>query len=103
MTPQLEKRIQDIVNAVVDIIKDNLQDEPFVLYLFGSRVHEGETLHSDIDLALSAATLPDETFRNIKRAVDDIRTLYSIDLINLQRVDPDFKNIVLSEAIKIHG
>jgi len=103
-TLQIEKRVQDIIHSVIDIIKQNLdEDESFELYLFGSRVHENAAPHSDIDLALAASTLSERSFLNIKRAVDDIRTLYSIDLIHLQRVDPDFKNIILFEAIKIYG
>ena len=100
----IENRIQEIINSVVNIILEHVERENDVeLFIFGSRAHQNGGAHSDIDLALSSTTVSDKAFQDIKRDVNNIRTLYTIDLVFLQKVDADFKKIITSEAVKIYG
>ena len=97
------ERVQQVINEVIKIIRSQIgQDKDFQLYLFGSRTYEKHANYRDIDLALSTEYLSSEMYRKIKRTIEDIRTLYTVDLVHLQRVDSAFKELVLSTAKKIY-
>ena len=97
-------RIRELVREVAEIIQRYLgKGRSYSLYLFGSRLKNRALEGADIDLALSCPDLSESDFRKIKREIENIRTLHSIDLIHLERVDADFREIVLSDAVKIDG
>lgn len=98
-----ENRIKALVDQVIKIIQSYLGDLPFQLYLFGSRAQKSANHHSDIDLAVSCQQLDPSTFHAIRQSVRNMRTLYTIDLIHLQRVDPEFGKNVLDEGVKVYG
>jgi len=97
-------RIQELINKVIAIIAHFLgEGTSFELYLFGSRAKMPVSGRADIDLAIACPELSEEIFRKIKREVAAVRTLYSIDLIHLNRVDPEFREIVMSGGKKVYG
>ncbi len=98
-----ENRVQQLVDQVINIVQSYIGDISFQLYLFGSRAHNTANRHSDIDLAISCQQLDDRTFHKIRQSIRNIRTLYSIDLIHLQRIDPEFRQNVLEESAKVYG
>ncbi len=101
---KMNKRVQQIINEVITIIRSQVgEDKNFQLYLFGSRAYDHQVSQSDIDLALSTKYLPYEMYRKIGRSIEDIRTLYTVDLVHLQRVDSEFKEMILSTGKKIYG
>jgi predicted nucleotidyltransferase len=52
--------------------------------------------HSDIDLAISTGTpIPPERMALLHDAVDNIATLYQIDLVDLSAVGPGLREEVL--------
>jgi len=98
------ERVQQVINEVILIIRSQIgKDKDFQPYLFGSRTYDEHENYRDIDLALSTEYLSSEMYRKIKRAVEDISTLYTVDLVHLQRVDSAFKELLLSTAKKIYG
>jgi predicted nucleotidyltransferase len=97
-------RVREIIAQVITIIRSHVgEEQEFDLYLFGSRAGDKHDDRVDIDLALDLQDLPDEIFRRIKREVANIRTLYTIDLVHIQRVDPAFRELILSSGQKIYG
>jgi predicted nucleotidyltransferase len=66
-----------------------------IVILFGSRAKETTTLRSDIDIAVSGVTDTD----GLREALDEIPTLYKIDLVDLDTC----KNTLLLEDIKQYG
>ncbi|MEA3476280.1 MAG: nucleotidyltransferase domain-containing protein [Candidatus Cloacimonadota bacterium] len=95
----MDKRTKELIEIVISIIKKFLRrDTNFRLYLFGSRATGNNRKFSDIDLAVESSAMNNEWFKKIKQNILEIRTLYKIDLVNLNTVSSEFKNIVLSEA-----
>jgi len=100
----LEPRIKELIDQVQHIIDDDLEPEgEYKLYIFGSRAKNLNNSASDIDLAVQSEFLTEEKFNRVKHKIREIRTLYSIDLVNLDSVDEDFRKIILKDAKKIYG
>jgi tRNA nucleotidyltransferase (CCA-adding enzyme) len=99
------QRLNDLLNQVVGIVKNLIgANKNFQLYLVGSRAEKAVINdHRDIDLAIVCPEMNGIELRKIKREIDSLRTLYKIDLIDLERTDREFKNIVMAKAVKIHG
>ena len=99
-----ELRINELITQVIEIITQRLgKNMPFELYLYGSRAKNEAAKGADIDLAISCPQLNENGFRKIKREIENIRTLYSVDLIHLDKIDSDFREIILADAKKLHG
>jgi predicted nucleotidyltransferase len=63
---------------------------------FGSWPRRGALPHSDIDLAISIGTpIPLERMALLHDAVDNIATLYQIDLVDLSTAGPALRKEVL--------
>lgn len=88
------KRIKELIRNVVEIIEKYIPDKPYRLYIFGSRAKGNNFAHSDLDLALEVDGLSRGRFQQIKREVNEIPTLYSIDLIDLNDVEEGFRNLI---------
>ncbi|MBQ8230803.1 MAG: nucleotidyltransferase domain-containing protein [Lachnospiraceae bacterium] len=63
--------------------------------LFGSRAKGTHTRHSDFDIAVNGVT----DIAGLQEALDDIPTLYKIDLVDLDNC----RNDLLLEDIAIYG
>ncbi|MDC7286789.1 nucleotidyltransferase domain-containing protein [Blautia schinkii] len=63
--------------------------------LFGSRAKETATERSDIDLAITGCS----QFEELKEEIEEIPTLYSIDIVNLDTC----RNQLLLEDIEKYG
>ena len=89
------KRVEEIISIVVDILINHLDN--FKLYLFGSRSKDSNLEHSDIDLAIETECR-DALVEKAKNEIDEIDTLYSVDIVNLNKVDQDFKELILKSG-----
>ncbi|MGH2576057.1 MAG: nucleotidyltransferase family protein, partial [Ignavibacteria bacterium] len=63
--------------------------------LFGSRVKGKSKINSDFDLAVELKKPDSRTERIINDKLEDISGLYTIDIIYLDSVEKEFKDIVL--------
>ena len=63
--------------------------------LFGSRAKGTAQLKSDIDIAVSGVT----EFEDLKAEIEDLPTLYSVDLVDLDSC----RNHLLLEDIQLYG
>ncbi|MFT5206304.1 MAG: putative nucleotidyltransferase [Candidatus Omnitrophota bacterium] len=83
-------RHNQIINAVIDLLIKEIN--PNRIILFGSRAkgnaHEG----SDFDFAISGT----EPKGFNKDSMDALRGLYQIDLVYLDDIDSDFRQIILN-------
>ena len=97
-------RIGELLKKIIEIILNELgENSHFALYLFGSRAKNEAAEGADIDLAISCPQLNESTYRKIKREIEALRTLYSVDLIHLEAVEPDFRELILADARKLYG
>jgi predicted nucleotidyltransferase len=85
-------KISEITEQIIQICRNH---HAKTVILFGSRSKGTATLRSDIDIAVSGARDID----GLREMLDDIPTLYKIDLVNLDTC----KNELLLEDIKQYG
>lgn len=92
-------QIESIINEAVQIIRKYLPKEIYKIYLFGS-LARGDALNtSDIDIAILGKEKVDfEIMSKILREKEAIKTLRSIDIIDLNTKNDDFKNKALKEG-----
>ncbi len=91
-----------IIQSVTAIIRSYLSTEYRVL-LFGSWAKGKALPSSDIDIAiLGRQKVGFNTMAQILDKLDDIPTLRSIDIIDLQTKDKRFRETVLEYAKELH-
>ena len=100
-TEQLPERVRDLAATVAAEARARFGSEVRTLW-FGSWVTGRARPHSDIDLALSApAPLPARNLAALRDWIDDLPTLYSIDLLDLNRVGDPLRHRIRDEAIEL--
>jgi uncharacterized protein len=103
MGTKTDTRIKELMQEVIAKIHDGLEETgSYNLYLFGSRAKGTAKDHADIDLALELFPSNDD-FKKIRREIDEIETLFSIDLIDMTCVDDGFKEVIMSTGKKIRS
>jgi predicted nucleotidyltransferase len=91
-------RAREIAREVAKLARSLLGENTQVIW-FGSWPQQKALAHSDIDMAVSIGTpIPPERMALLHDAIDDIATLYEIDLVDLCSAGP-----ILREEILKHG
>ena len=91
-------RAREIAREVAKLARSLLGESTQVIW-FGSWPQQKALAHSDIDVAVSIGTpIPLERMALLHDAVDDIATLYELDLVDLSSAGP-----VLREEVLKHG
>jgi predicted nucleotidyltransferase len=84
---KLKKEILKIVGRYLDL-------EKYEVFFFGSRAANKGTERSDIDLGIEGKKeVPAEILAKIKEEIEELPTLYKIDVIDFKKVDKDFYKI----------
>ena len=89
---EYDKRVEQLIEKVVELCR--LYGAREVL-LFGSRAKDTARERSDIDIAVSGVSAFDE----LQEKIENIETLYTIDLVNLDQC----RNALLKEDIELYG
>src|SRR3990172_5235180 len=84
---------QQLINKIVQTIKIYLHPQKIIL--FGSRTTENHKRYSDFDIALDNVEIDIRKERLLKEALDYELGIYTVDLINLNKVDDEFKKLIL--------
>ncbi len=83
---------------IVSIVKKHLKRKHFRIFVFGSRVSSENSKFSDIDIGIeSRVKIPGSIMTKIKEEINNIRTLYSFDVVDFKRTSKDFKEKALSQ------
>ena len=91
----------EILADAANIIARHLPDAR--IFLFGSRAKGDATKTSDFDIAVDAGSkISLGVLARIKDEIDELRTLKSIDIIDLNRVNPEFKTIIRKSRVNIY-
>ncbi len=85
-------KLDDVIRKVADICREHRAKK---VILYGSRAKGTASKHSDIDIAVAGA----DDFDKLVEKVEELPTLYSIDLLNMDTC----KNDLLLEDIKQYG
>ena len=81
------------LNNIVEILTKEIA--PNKLILFGSRGKGNALYNSDYDIAIDSELINFTEKRRLKEKIDEIIGLHKIDLIFLEEVDTEFKDIIL--------
>ena len=91
----------EILAEVYDLIARFLPDA--LIFLFGSRARGDAEQTSDFDFAIDAGSkIPLDVIARIECKIEELRTLKSVDIIDLNRVNPEFKRIILKTGVNIY-
>ena len=92
----MNKREQEILKRVVDILKEHLK--PYKIILFGSRAKGIAHKNADFDFAVDKKIVGTSEQREIMEEIEKVAGLYKIDIVYLDKIEQGFKNIVLKSG-----
>ena len=91
----------EILTGATNIIAKYLPDAR--IFLFGSRARGDAEPTSDFDFAIDAGSkIPLDVIARIEDEIEELRTLKSVDIVDLNRVNPAFKTIILKMGVIIY-
>lgn len=91
---------QKILMDIVALVRDFLH--PRRIIIFGSRISGRGKEYSDFDIAVEGTEMNIRNERLLKDALDDKLGIITVDLINLDKVDSKFKQLVLQTGRVIY-
>jgi|DewCreStandDraft_4_1066084.scaffolds.fasta_scaffold02884_4 predicted nucleotidyltransferase len=94
------EREKEVLNETITIIKEFLNPEK--IYIFGSRVKGTSFYYSDFDIGIEANTPKIMELEKLRETIDTISGLYSLDIIFLKDVEPDFADMVRKTGVVIY-
>ena len=100
-TIKYKKREKEVLDKIVLLLKEKLN--PSLIILFGSRASEKHNTGSDFDIALDGDKIDVREMRKLKEKLEEISGLYKVDLIFLESVDSEFKNIIIRRGKILYG
>ena len=100
-TRKYKKREKEVLDKIVLLLKEKLN--PGLIILFGSRASEKHNTGSDFDIALDGDKIDVREMRKLKEKLEEISGLYRVDLIFLESVDSEFKNIIIRRGKILYG
>jgi predicted nucleotidyltransferase len=91
---------QKVLMDIVTLVRDFLN--PKRIIIFGSRISGRGREYSDFDIAVEGTEMNIRNERLLKDALDDKLGIITVDLINLDKVDSKFKQLVLQTGRVIY-
>ncbi len=90
-----------VLDEVHHIVSDVLKSQPITIYLFGSWAQGQATSHSDIDIAVEPhRTLPAGMLADLRDRLEESHIPYRVEVVDLSKADPYFRERVLKEGIR---
>ncbi len=93
-------RENEVLKTTLGIIKKRLMPER--VYLFGSRAKGRALKGSDFDIAVDSKRPEPRTERRLLEEVNDSSGLYKVDIVYLQSVDRNLREIILKTGKVIY-
>jgi len=88
---KLKKEIRDIAGKYLNLGK-------YRVFFFGSRVTGKGNERSDIDIGIEGAEeVSWQAMSKIKEDVENLPTLYKIDIVDFKKVSSDFYNVAMRD------
>lgn len=91
-----DKNIATIIQIITGMLR------PKQIILFGSRARQAGHPFSDYDIALVGAELNHRTERRLKEMLDSALGIYTVDLVNLDKADSKFRQIVIENGVVVY-
>ncbi|MGB0721915.1 MAG: nucleotidyltransferase family protein [Gammaproteobacteria bacterium] len=97
----IPERPMEIATQIATEVKRRFGDEVQMIW-YGSWVKGTARPHSDLDLAVHARQpIPHHEMVALRDWVDELRTLYSVDLVDLDEVGPDLRHQIVREGVPL--
>lgn len=94
--------LPESVRSVVEEIVNRAQ--PCSIILFGSRARKNHRSNSDFDLAIKDRRCSEEDWTKLYVDIDEKPfSLFKIDLVEFERMNPAYQSHINSEGILIYG
>jgi len=92
---------EEILKAIPKIVKKYLPDARVILY--GSRARGDYKPNSDFDIAVDnkGRAVEPATIYLIREELDNLPTLKSFDVVDLNSVSEEFRKLILKEGIEL--
>jgi len=92
---------EEILKAIPKIVKKYLPDARVILY--GSRARGDYKPNSDFDIAVDnkGRAVESATIYLIREELDNLPTLKSFDVVDLNSVSEEFRKLILKEGIEL--
>jgi len=97
----MNQREEQILRDTLILLKTHLN--PFKIILFGSRAKGESVLSSDFDLAVDCERIDSGLKIKIKEEIETICGLYNVDVVYLNEIEEEFKNIILKTGKVIYA
>ena len=91
-----KKREKIIIDKIVSLLRKDI--EPERILLFGSRATDRHSPGSDFDIALDGKKISVRKMRELREKLEKVSGLHKVDIIFLESVDKEFKEIVLKRG-----
>ena len=91
-----KKREESIIDDVVSLIRKDIR--PNRILLFGSRAEGKHNPGSDFDIALDGKKISVRKMRELREKLDEVSGLHKVDIVFLESVDKEFKDIILKRG-----
>jgi predicted nucleotidyltransferase len=89
---------EKLKQEIVRIIGRHLDIGKYRVFFFGSRVNGLADERSDVDIGVEGPAIPSGAWVDIQEEVEDLPTLYKVELVDFGRVDDTFREVALQHT-----
>lgn len=90
---------EELKRNITSIVGRRLDPARYRVFFFGSRVAGGGSERSDIDVGIEGPEpIPFETMAQIRDEIEEIPTLYTIEVVDFKRVSDAFRTVALQRT-----
>ncbi len=101
VAPAVDPDVLAIARQVARIVRRELSDPAYRVYLFGSWASGEATARSDIDMGIEGpAPISPVAMTRIREACDSLPTLRTVDVVDLGRVTPAFRAGLVARLVE---
>ena len=93
---KFEKNIAEIIRTITELV------HPEQIILFGSRARGVAHRYSDYDIAMAGVDMDHRAERRLKEALDDRLGIFTVDLIDIDKVDREFRELIVQNGVVIY-
>lgn len=91
--------IEKIKKQILDAVGKHLDLCEYRVFFFGSRVLGKGNEGSDVDIGIKGPqSIPLDIFSKIEEEIEEIRILYSIEIVDFSRVSEKFKKVAMQKV-----
>ncbi len=96
----VDQKEQEVIDSIINILKEYIH--PKRIILFGSRASGRSKRYSDFDIAVEGVDMDVRKERLLKDALDERLGIYMVDLIDIDKVNKEFRKIIMDKGKVIY-